>query len=170
MDCSQWQDRESERALCHVPLMELFFFSLLLLFLCARVCMHKCVLTCICVHVYQVLTWMVGFCCLISASAASHPLSSIRSGPRRHLIAVAIVILCVFLRPARSLVSPADSFLHAWPAACLVATCMLSQNGQVKKGFPVHYPKTWSSQGKDTHTHPITLTSGFLWLYVGHKN
>ncbi|XP_076851573.1 uncharacterized protein LOC143502769 [Brachyhypopomus gauderio] len=41
-----------------------------------------------------------GDCWLIPVSAASHPPSPVRLGPRRHLMAVAIVTLCVFLMPA----------------------------------------------------------------------
>lgn len=138
--------------------MELFFFFFLIIYFCVP--QHACMKVCGCV--YMCMGTMIGchmirgVYCLISVSAVSHPCSSVRSGPRRHLIAVAIVTLCVFLKPARSLVSRVDAFLHAWPAVCGVATCTLSPNGPVKKGFPVYYQKKQSSQRK--HTNTIILT------------
>lgn len=41
--------------------------------------------------------------CLIPESSASHSPSSVHQGPRRILIAVSIVTLCVFIKPVQSL-------------------------------------------------------------------
>lgn len=148
-----------------------FFF--IYIFLCAWACMYESAYVCMCTRIGCHMNH--GVCCLISVSSVSHPHSSVRSSPRRHLIAVTIVTLCAFLKPARSLVSPAVSFLHAWPAVCREATCTLSQNGPVKKGFPVHYQKTWSSQRTHAHIHIhnnislIFVYLVYLSMYVGHK-
>lgn len=126
-----------------------YYYILLSVWACVYESAYMCMCTRIGCHMNH------GVCCLILLSAVSLPHSSVRSSPMRRLIAVTIVTLCAFLKPARSLVSPADSFLHAWPAVCREATCTLSQNGPVKKGFPVHYQKHGAPRG-DTHAHTHT--------------